>query len=745
MRLLLSLLLLVTACLEPTVTVCSDGRTCGQDKLCDDVHDQCVTPEQLASCAAAADGVECNIVNDNDGVCDRNVCVFATCGDGYRKTSEACDGGANPITCESLGFYEAGPTACTAGCQIDSSVCVGRCGDGIVTEGREVCDVGIDPALSCVDFGYGAGVLGCTMCAPGIEDCKRFGWQYAPIAIYPRDLKGASDTSVFVVGSTSATFVADTGAAVFFDGTTWAPVDFSGCFSGAVPFLSSVWVLGEGDALIGSATGKLVHVTPSGCTLLPEPGTDYVNDIWAASASDIWVTLGATGGIAHFDGAAWTTHAGSFAAVWASSSNDVWTTVGTGLLAHYDGVQWTDVPVSGMGTMADVWGTSPTDIYVSGDAGGKAYVAHYNGVSWSKAFAEDGRWGSTLFSQALYGFSRAGHTYVVGHYAGTNVPRAFNVVDDGTGWLEPSAATAFAGPVWVSPAGTIYTTSSDSQYVASFGQDRFDTKVGSEGRGKRLAVRGNEVFAGSINNGGTYRWNGSSWVQDISYVPLTVGVGPNNETYGIDSYGSGSGDGLWLYTPGSGWQNTAPTETGHAISVAGVGDVWFVRQDNTLVQYAGTLPMTVHSSIGAVADVYAAAHDDIYAVGGAGIIQHYNGSGWTQLTSSTTQELLGVWGRSPTDIYAWGDSVLLHSDGATWTSVTALQDTKILDLWATSLTDIWVITEQGGVQRYNGSRWAPVDIGIKLALISIVGLGDSVYVTDVVDGVHRIVRNATWH
>ncbi len=741
MRLSGLLLLLATGCLEPSVTVCSDGRTCGDDKLCDDVHHQCVTRGQIASCAHAGDGYECNIVNEHDGVCDQGVCIRALCGDGYRKTSEACDGAANPVTCESLGYYEAGPTACTEGCEIDTSVCHGFCGDGMVTEGMEVCDLGVDPILSCVDFGYGAGVLGCNMCAPGIEDCKRFGWERASLGFDPRDVHGTSDTNVFVVG---------TGGAAFFDGVTATPIDLSGCFGGATPELWTVHVLGDNDAIAGGPNGEFVHLTSTSCSLLTSPGGAAFNELWATSATDVFANLGGGVGIAHFDGASWTTTLPDFhSGLWGSSSNDVWTCGDSGEVHHWDGTQWNTISVPGMDEMDGVWGSSPTDVYVSGGATGHAYIAHYNGATWTKAFGEDGRFGSTVFSQALFGCARNGRTYVTGQYQLTNVPRPFAYSNDGVGWTDVESPTGFPGPLWVSSDGTVYTLNSLDRYLAVLHQKRFEQTVGTEGRGKRLAVRGSEIFAGTVHVINTYRWNGTAWILDLDVAGLVVGVGPNSETYGIDSYNSGVGNGtdgtgLWRYTPGgSPWApTTVGGETGRDISVAGFGAVWWVRHNGDVVQWNGTTT-TVHATPGAMGGVHAIGHDDILVAGGGGKIWHWNGSTWTAQASPTTAALAGVWGRSPTELYAWGDGVVLRGDGLTWSALPS-PNANVTDLWAGGPDDIWVITTQSGVLRFNGMRWAPVDIGTSVQLVSIVGVGDSVYVFDRVDVLHRIMRATTW-
>jgi hypothetical protein len=483
-------------------------------------------------------------------------------------------------------------------------------------------------------------------------------------------------------------------------------------------------------------------VTPAGCTLLASPGPEVIVDVWATSLSNIYVIRNNTG-VAHYNGTSWTLERpGTFSALWGADANDIYAVDTAGGYSHWTGASWTSGTVPSMSLIAAVWGTSSSDVYVSGQVGSEAYAAHWNGSAWSPAFTDDDRWGGGV-SMMLDGFTRSGRTYATGFGITTNFPQPYFFANDGNGWIDLDSATAGYGKVWVAPNGTLYTASSGDSYVATFGQTRFDVEVGSEGGGKRLAVSGNEVFAGSQGVPGTYRGNGLTFVNDLDYVGMNVAVGPNGETYGIDSYASGDGSGIFRYTKGAGWQNNVAAESGHSLSIAGFGDVWFVRFNGEVVHWGGTFPLTVHSSLGAMTGVWTSGHNDTYAVGGAGVIQHWNGTSWTPQASTTNAPLAGVWGLSATDLYAYGDGVVLHSDGVTWTALPS-PGAPVLDLWAGGSTDVWIITKGKGALRFNGDRWAPVDVGTNVGLVSIVGARDSVYVSDVISRVHRIVRAATW-
>ena len=183
-----------------------------------------------------------------------------------------------------------------------------------------------------VDFGYGAGVLGCNMCAPGLEQCKRFGWESPQLSFTTVDIHGTSDENIFVIGDRDV---------AHFDGLTWSPVDLSGCFGGdPVSALHQVWAIGNREAFVSSTNGAVLHLTSAGCTKLQIPNVDdLMTAVWASSASDLYVAaLGNTNGLWHYDGTTWTMAlAGGFFEVWGTSPTDVFAIDNADQFHHFTG------------------------------------------------------------------------------------------------------------------------------------------------------------------------------------------------------------------------------------------------------------------------------------------------------------------------------------------------------------------------------------------------------------------------
>ena len=122
--------------------------------------------------------------------------------------------------------------------------------------------------------------------------------------------------------------------------------------------------------------------------------------------------------------------------------------------------------------------------------------------------------------------------------------------------------------------------------------------------------------------------------------------------------------------------------------------------------------------------VWGSSATDVYAVGGAGTLLHYDGTAWTTLTSGTTAPLRAVWGASPADVFAAGNGgVVLHFDGTNWNPLGSGTTTTLMALWGTSGSEVYALNSGGALFRYNGSGWSA--LGANPALSSRLLAGTS--------------------
>jgi hypothetical protein len=132
--------------------------------------------------------------------------------------------------------------------------------------------------------------------------------------------------------------------------------------------------------------------------------------------------------------------------------------------------------------------------------------------------------------------------------------------------------------------------------------------------------------------------------------------------------------------------------------------------------------------------VWGTSPSDVFAVGSflgvdayapyGDVIQHFDGSSWSVMLNSggTALGLLGVWGSSPTDVFAVGDRIL-HYDGSTWTPMN--YEGEFSGVWGRSSQDVIVVGSEdnvgGEIIHYDGSSWSPLISGYPQGLVAIWG------------------------
>lgn len=116
-------------------------------------------------------------------------------------------------------------------------------------------------------------------------------------------------------------------------------------------------------------------------------------------------------------------------------------------------------------------------------------------------------------------------------------------------------------------------------------------------------------------------------------------------------------------------------------------------------------------------DVFGFAADDVWAVGNAGIILHYDGTRWTEQTPRpvpAATNLRAIWGASPTDVWAVGDGgTVLHRTGADgpFTAVTSGVPARLNAVWGTDASEVFAVGDDSTLLRWNGSEWTKLNPG----------------------------------
>jgi PKD repeat protein len=118
--------------------------------------------------------------------------------------------------------------------------------------------------------------------------------------------------------------------------------------------------------------------------------------------------------------------------------------------------------------------------------------------------------------------------------------------------------------------------------------------------------------------------------------------------------------------------------------------------------------------------IWGTSPSNIYALGQDGAILHYDGTVWTAETSGTTEKLNAIWGVTETNIYAVGENgTLLHKTaaGSTWGTEPLVDykaqnnfnDTDLYSVRGSSAANVFLGSINGWFIRYNGEGWTAYD------------------------------------
>ena len=438
---------------------------------------------------------------------------------------------------------------------------------------------------------------------------------------------GTSPSNVFITGSRWL---------YRFDGESWRrqQVDGHG--------LGWIWGLSECDVFSTGQVGSLQHFDGSRWSEFPAPGEPRpspeawaFSDMWGTSTSDLYVLgnvldygaegLIVHGRIAHYDGVDWTevleVKGSRLDSIWAASSASIYVAGGfdqSGLVLHYDGNSWNTVFEQSDAELTSIWGRSDSDVYAAGFGG---TVVHYDGTSWDVVVRDLDAW-------------------VIENLFGTP-ERLWFAADSGLGYLDGDDLTfTYRWPL----------TTSINALTGCSKNEMYAVGMGSPSALSPVALR----------------YDGSDWTW-------------------MDVPGSHALFGSWCVAP---------------------NDVYAVGEESTILHYDGETWAHVASPEPAtwLRTVWASSPNDVFAAGQHGTALHYDGSAWTNLDTGTDAWIRALSGTGADDVYAATDDEILHFDGTAW----SLSSTKgARSVWASDAMNAFAVT-QGDLVRYDGTTWSNV-------------------------------------
>lgn len=132
---------------------------------------------------------------------------------------------------------------------------------------------------------------------------------------------------------------------------------------------------------------------------------------------------------------------------------------------------------------------------------------------------------------------------------------------------------------------------------------------------------------------------------------------------------------------------------------------------------------------------------------------------WTVQQTPTTEDLWGIWGSAPDDVWAVGgrgraegQATVLRFDGTSWTAATLpeLERPGVnawFKVWGTGADNVYIVGQRGGCLRWDGTTLTEFGVGTSEDLISLWGTGpdDILLVGGRGNGVLAHWNGESWH
>jgi len=693
----------------PCTDACDDGLACTQDYCASDIGGCASFPVPTGGPEGWLTDPECQngIDDDCDGLFDtddpdcltepcttaadctddHNPCTVTTCdGEGFCRTADAPDG----TTCP-------GADACTATflCRRD------QCAPGPATLDADAdgfidaaCQFGSDCDDSAKAIHFGAeGPRGAASCSDGIDnDCD------GVVDVYDADCWEANCSAEGWCLEHPRPFADDLNG-------LWAPAP------------DDVWAVGD--------FGQTLHWDATGWSRADVPSYFALESVCGCAANDGWA-VGSTGDVFHYDGNQWAvvdTGNGGPTAYFgvdclcdgANATQEVWAVGRSGEVSVYDGTSWThsDHPTAVRDLVA-VWVPAAGEAWVAGQEG---FISHFSNGAW-----QDSPSGQTLTLNGLWG-AAADRLWTVG-------VSTFLAFDGGSTWspVVNLGATALydvwglGNQLWIAGDGVLYDydTVLQSGNHHDLGIDPPTLRaVRSFGPQDTWAVGESGAIVHVVDQ--ETPTHNSLTTSELWSVCGTNGA---NQTQRIWAVGSSEDafflrdEGGWQAVPASmnDWMRDVYCAGSYGVFAVG-GESWMRWGDGILE--GGVVPdLQSGSDLLAVDGRVGPDGVELIAVGDNTLIAYYDGQEWTSevLSSSAYGEFNDVWmspdPQSPLQAVAVGYSGRCYTyDGATWTTCALESNDNLNGVWGDGQGGIWLVGAYGQLSAWNGTAFAPLDIG----------------------------------
>ncbi|HXU64992.1 MAG TPA: hypothetical protein VN962_25010 [Polyangia bacterium] len=372
----------------------------------------------------------------------------------------------------------------------------------------------------------------------------------------------------------------------------------------------------------------------------------------------------------------------AFSSIWASSVSDAWVAT-TRRLTHWNGTSWNDVLAFDVDL---VWGVGPDDVWAT--SAGR--VLHSVGGKWRE---EPVPAGIVLSGLRFYSFAgvTADDVWAFGGSVNSGVAVAVALHWDGSSW-----------------------TAVDQGSGLAFANRTFESA---------WAAAADDVWMSGLNLAATelWHWDGLTWTEVGTALGGSFGALSGTAANDIWSVGKEAGyvGGALRHFDGTAWSTVflgdrQPT----LVAASRKDDVWaFATAQSYHLHHACNdgAPAPVFSRAAAptpFVTMVALSSTDLWGFGVDGDLEHWDGSGWTDVASpfpATAPQVRSMAG-GPPDVLWLAGQVVMRRDGSSWTDVTPPNGAGYDHLvWGHRPDDIWVRQSTGLMFHWDGSAWLQTD------------------------------------
>jgi hypothetical protein len=129
----------------------------------------------------------------------------------------------------------------------------------------------------------------------------------------------------------------------------------------------------------------------------------------------------------------------------------------------------------------------------------------------------------------------------------------------------------------------------------------------------------------------------------------------------------------------------------------------------TIQKWTPARAAPINGPSGEIAGMWGSSPSDVFAVTFSGDIARYDGTKWT-VQKTDVGGLQGIHGSSASDVWAVtgeanGEGMIWHYNGASWTSTTPPRRVALIGVYALNASNVFAVGDSGTAFRYDGTKW----------------------------------------